>query len=252
MKKIFTFLAMVLITINSFTQTFEYQYTGDFGQIYQVADNEFVYGILDDSLKQFKIYSLDHSLIKTIYLIPDSAIHFYILNLSKTLFNSDSKFELLYKYLYFTPSSAIMGIKVLNEDGTILFTKYSDCDVYLFNTNQGSKMLLSPTGGEHIIDVYSLYGIVLESEEIRSKSDSRLFPNPSNDKVIINFNIPDNEKNLLLSIYTISGQFIKQINIESTDNSIQVNVSEFKPGVYLYRIHNDTFSTITNKFVVRR
>ena len=250
MKTIFT-LSLVLFTVQlAFTQTFEYQYTGDYGTIYQVAENEYVYGILNSPLQQFSIYSMDHTLIKTIQLTPDSVIGFQFLNLSKTLFNNDSKFELLYNYQTNNPNSRT-GVKVVDEDANVLFYEPVDWAITLKNTDQGAKMILSYEAQE-IIKVYSLYGTMFNVDEKSFDHTSRLFPNPSSGKVKIDFNVPANEPNLVLSIYTIDGKLINQLNVSSKLTPLQLDVSTLNPGVYLYRIHNDSFSTTTSKFIVKR
>jgi hypothetical protein len=247
MKKLFTSLLLLFTVQLTFTQTFEYQYTGDYGAIYQVAENEYVYGILNYTLRQFSIYSLDHTLIKTIQLTPDSIIGYQYVNLSKTLFNSDSKFELVYNY----QANSTYGVRVVDEDGNVLFFEPDAWGVTLKNTDQGAKMILSYVTRE-IIKVYSLYGTVFKVDEKNPDYISHLFPNPSSDKVKIDFNVPGNEPNLVLSIYTIDGKLINQLNISSKLTPLQLDVSTLDPGVYLYRIHNETFSTPTNKFIVKR
>jgi hypothetical protein len=241
----------MLFTVQlAFTQTFEYQYTGDYGAIYQVAENEYVYGILNSALRQFSIYSLDHALIKTIQLTPDSAQWFGDQYLSKTLFNGDSKFELVYSYQTSYPNST-EGVRLVDEDGNVLFFEPGAWGITLKNTDQGAKMILSYTSSE-IIKVYSLYGTVFKVDEKGLEYTSRLFPNPSSNKVKIDFNVPEYETNLVLSIYTIDGKLINQLNVSSKLNPLQLDVSNLNPGVYLYKIHNDTFSTTTSKFIVKR
>ena len=62
MKKALSMAIMCFILRIGFTQTFEYQFPGNEGKIFQVSENEYVYGIMEYSPKQFSIYSLDHSL----------------------------------------------------------------------------------------------------------------------------------------------------------------------------------------------
>jgi hypothetical protein len=249
MKKIFISLTLVAIIANTYAQTLEHQYSGSYGQIYQVAENEFVYGLINQTLKQCMIYSMDHSLIKTINLIPDSATGFSIINLSKTLFNDDPKFEVFYHYAYMD-NIWHHGFKEVNEDGTDLFAKYGSWECSFYNTNQGSKMILNSKDGSPLVEVYSLMGTVLESGEINSQTNSLLFPNPSKNKVTIIADIPENEQNLVLSVYSVNGQEVKEVSIRVKNKPIEINVSDLSPGVYLYRIRNNSYSTMMKRFVI--
>lgn len=243
MKKIYVSLVWIFCVINSYSQTFEYRFPGDDGCIFQVAENEFVYGLISLSLKEFNIFSLDHSLLKTIPL-NDPVNQVNQFHLSKTLFNSDSKFELVYKF-------SINNVTVVNEDGTVLLSKDDVAWYKLYNTNEGAKMLITYYTSNYV-DVYTLYGIVLESSEINSTSNSLPFPNPSNDYVNINYEIPKSERNLVLHIYNANGQLITKTNVNSEDKYIKVNVSNWIPGVYSFQIYNNSFSTASKQFVVKQ
>ena len=245
MKKIYVLIVLIFFTVQSYSQTFEYRYTGDEGCIFQVTENEFVYGIISTPLKEFYIFSLDHTLLKTIHL-NDSLVQVIEYHLSKTLFNNDSKFELVYKWL-----SSSYHVSVVNEDGTILLSKDNAIWYKLYNTDEGAKMLISYYPSNYV-DVYSLYGTILEKSEINSTSNSLPFPNPSNDYVNINYEIPRSERNLVLCIYNVNGQRVKEININSEEKYIKVNVSGWIPGVYNYKIYNNAFSTASKLFVVMK
>jgi hypothetical protein len=243
----FVFFAVPNLAIN---QTLEYQFTGDQGQIYQVAPNEYVYGIKDDSTNQFNVYSLDYNPIATFHCNPDSAENFEPFNLSRTLFNGDNTLELCYYWWY----SWACGIKIINENQTIIFSKDNAGYPSFTNTPLGAKMLLpyfNFCSDFHHIDVYNLYGTVLESAEINSQSYNRAYPNPGSSIIKIDFNIPDNQRDLILSIFSINGKLLQNQRIQPKSKSIDINVSLYKPGIYLYKISNSTFTTEANKFIVR-
>lgn len=249
MKKLCTLVLYLVISHATFSQIFEYQFTGLYGRIYKVADNEYVYGILNDSIRQFDVYSLDHQLIKTIAM-PAYDLYFGFLHLSKTLFNSDEKFELLYSYQNMNPSG--FGVRVVNEDGLVLFEALGFWGVYLYNTPVGAKMMLNYPSGPSKVNVYSLDGIVLESEELGYLSDSQIFPNPTDGHVNITFDAPYKESDLVLSIYSIKGILVDQWNLDSRMGHIQIDVSRLPTGTYFYRIHNNSFSTLAKKLIVKK
>jgi hypothetical protein len=251
MKTLNILFAFFLFPISLSAQTFEHHYDANQGQIFEVSPNEFVYGMIDDSLHQFRVYSLDHTLMKTFNLVPNYADLYYTFNLSRTLFNGDDYLELLYTWSKSTPPSN-NGVKVLNEEGLELFSKDSGWEVSLFNTSQGSKMIISPLNflSSRSVDVYSLNGIVLNSDELDLYEDCFLSPNPSSGNIDVKFTNLKHE-DLLLSIYTTTGQLIKEFNIHTKDQKITFNVSEFAPGTYLFRAHSNNFSTQYKKFIVK-
>jgi hypothetical protein len=257
MRNILLFILLIQNVHFTFSQTFEYQYIGNNGQIYQISPNEFVYGILDDSLKQFKVYSLDHTLMNTISLLPDSADgnSIAIYNLSRTLFNSDDNLELLYNWWDWGGGTYHLGIKILNDNGSVVFSKDSAFTVGLYNTPEGSKLLVeydTPYEYRRNVTVYSLYGVVLESGEIGSNSTCTLFPNPTKGNIEIHYSTPKNEEALILSIFTMKGQSLKEINMPSNEHVFKLNVSEFAPGTYFLRIHNNNFSTSVQQFIIHQ
>jgi len=72
-----------------------------------------------------------------------------------------------------------------------------------------------------------------------SLNDSQLYPNPSNG----NFTIIAKTNLTKINVYTITGGFVK--SIEVTDNAInaEINVSGLETGVYLVELQNDLEKT---------
>jgi len=249
MKNLCILILFVVFSNTTFSQTFEYQFAGDGGRIYQVSANEFVYGIQNDSLRKFDVYTLDHQLITSIPL-PPYDLYFGVMHLSKTLFNTDQKFELLYSYQNMNPDG--FGVRVVNEDDSVIFEAPDFWGVLLYNTQAGAKMILSYASGISKLNVYSLSGTVLETEEPGYNEESQIFPNPTDGLVNIVFDSPLKESNLVLSIYTVQGILVDQRNVVSGQRNISFDVSGLSSGTYLYRIHNKSFSTLTKKFIVEK
>jgi hypothetical protein len=247
MKKIYSLFVLSLITISSVCQIFEHQFDEDFGRIYQVSGTEYVYGILDNAQKKVFIYSLDYNLIKTIDLFPDSAFNFSILNVSKTLFNADNKFEICYCWW-----ASNYGLKVINEDGNILLSEDGSLGADFYNTNIGAKMIIS-FNYVNKLKVYSLYGTVLSSGiNITNKTNMNLFPNPASNEIIIDLTSPISQQDLILSIYSSDYKLIKNIKVLPDQKVISIDIAELRPGIYFYNIHNNIYSTSINKFIVKR
>jgi hypothetical protein len=238
---------MSLITVSTFCQTFEHQFDEDFGRVYQISENEYVYGVLDNLHKQFFIYSMDYNLLKTIDLVPDSASSFSIFNVSKTLFNTDDKFEVCYGWW-----TIGYGLKVINEDDNVILSEDGSMGAEFFNTNVGAKMIVS-FYSINKLKVYGLVGTVLTSGKyLVNSNDMNLYPNPSSNKITIELGSNSKQQNCLISIYSVDGKLIKNINVSQDQQRISINISDLLPGIYFYNIHSNNNSTSMNKFIVSR
>ena len=82
-------------------------------------------------------------------------------------------------------------------------------------------------------------------------SEIATYPNPAKDKLNIIFSV-SKQKELTLAIYDFSGKVIetRKVNRSSTKtNFLQINTSDYSPGLYLYRISNSE-GNATGRFVV--
>lgn len=251
MKNSLLVLTLLLIARVGFTQTLDGQFTGDWGTIFQVSENEYVYGVMDYTIRQFYVYSMDQSLLATIPMLPDSSDIYNTFHLSKTLFNNDSKYELIYSYSIFGSYSNFF-VTVVNEDGEVLFNEPNVVEFHFMNTNQGTKMILSPPYNLRVVKVYSLSGTYFKVDEELTSFDSRLYPNPSAGKVKIEYDVPADELDLVFTIYSIDNKVIRELPVSSHEKQVSFDVAHLRNGIYLYRIHNSHFSTPTKKFVVEK
>ncbi|MDD3638118.1 MAG: T9SS type A sorting domain-containing protein, partial [Bacteroidales bacterium] len=63
----------------------------------------------------------------------------------------------------------------------------------------------------------------------------KLSPNPANEKVYVELP-PQFEKHLNLEVFSLSGKLVKQLQLTSTTKAVELDISGFKPGVYLLRL----------------
>lgn len=78
---------------------------------------------------------------------------------------------------------------------------------------------------------------------------SEPYPNPSNNIVNVNFNVPY-KNNINLLLYNAYGKLAKQINLENTNKTINFNVSDLASGIYFYSLNIDGKIVKTNKLIV--
>jgi hypothetical protein len=63
------------------------------------------------------------------------------------------------------------------------------------------------------------------------------FPNPTND--FIYFDLQDNNKNLIINIFSLNGQLLKSLNVEDS-KIIKYDVSQLSSGLYFYQIKDSS------------
>ena len=142
----------IFIQLEGSAQSPEHTYQYQVGDCYQVDVNDYVYGT-GNGFQTCNIYSLDHVLIKSITLTPVTAGSATIKSISKGLFNSNSKYEIVYIYM----NGTAHALRVIDEDGTVLLDDYNAYAVRFFNTDTGAKMMTMSSSANYV-KIYSLPG----------------------------------------------------------------------------------------------
>lgn len=209
------------------------------------------YALIDSRDISMKIFNLDYSLSSSITIpIPSGYTSFRIENISKYLYNNDDKVEY---FILFSGSNTNKRInQILNEDGNILIQMniLSALDYFIADNKFMMKCAqyihsddYSET--EYIEEIYSLGGKVpTEVPLLKSHSIEKPYPNPS--KTIINIPYDIGSNTTVLNIYNSNGQIVETKKLDNYFNKIELNVSDYKSGVYIYK-YND----IANSFIVR-
>ena len=84
-----------------------------------------------------------------------------------------------------------------------------------------------------------------------SSVTASLFPNPVIATSTFKCSVPSNVKTATLLIYSITGQKVEEFRLNSGENKIQVNASEFQSGLYLYSVIVNNHVMTTGKMVVK-
>jgi hypothetical protein len=77
------------------------------------------------------------------------------------------------------------------------------------------------------------------------------YPNPFSGKSIIEYSLPDNEKNANIMVFNLSGGLIKTFNLKEKSGQIVINSEDFKPGMYLYSLVVRNDEIMSKKMIVR-
>ena len=77
--------------------------------------------------------------------------------------------------------------------------------------------------------------------------DMQIFPNPAKEQ--ITFRLSEN-KIKQIQIYNIKGTLINTIDVSNNASETIYNISNYKAGVYLYRIRNNKNQDVIGKFIV--
>lgn len=87
---------------------------------------------------------------------------------------------------------------------------------------------------------------VLSTDDIKSVSDIRVFPNPANNQINFDF---DNVKVDNITIYDMTGRIVESVGVNSS--MTQVNVSSYESGIYIYQLKDNSGNIIkTDKISV--
>ncbi len=80
---------------------------------------------------------------------------------------------------------------------------------------------------------------------------SPVYPSPSSDFIYINYTMPLRVERVALEIYNTLGKTVRTETLDPMRQSIRIDVTNFKSGVYLYRILADGKKSAVKRFVVR-
>jgi type IX secretion system substrate protein len=216
-----------------------------------------------------KLYNLDHSLFKT---LPYPNITLFngsypsVLYFSEHLFNTDDTIEYMLTY---TDNTGNYNTKIVNEIGNIIFSADSmsplvmanvpQAQLPIYNTSNGTKMILSfigGTGGPQIANLYSLGGTLSASIQPIGSTLSgnqimeNIYPNPSNGNTTIEFNLPQGENAGQLVIYNMQGVELKRYTVDNTFHTLLLNNSEFHSGTYFYQLQTASGASGAKKMIV--
>ncbi|MBL7888091.1 MAG: T9SS type A sorting domain-containing protein [Bacteroidia bacterium] len=110
---------------------------------------------------------------------------------------------------------------------------------------------LDPQGYYYIDDVsvINCNDTLSSVNEIVNQYDFKLYPNPNNGQMVLEYTLEKNEE-AVLNIYDIAGKLISSYLINSNNKSIAINENNLDAGIYYYSISVNGKSVKSDKLVI--
>lgn len=202
---------------------------------------------------QIYIYNSDYTVYKSFNIQIPSGYEYINLsfydefpfNVSKYIFNDDSKLEF---FVFFSGQYPASKIIVFNEDGNIVKDfdgnyQYELVTIFHDNVQNKNKLKMGRNDetGKITFDIYSLPTSDLSSKEINTKNKISAFPIPTNK--ILNVINPKNGASKI-EVFDTSGKLLLNKYFTNSENNIVLDVENFKKGIYIYKV-----GELSSKFI---
>ena len=245
MKKLITILAISIATITANAQiTLESSYTS-MPKVIHLSSSGYKYCVIGDTTR---LYNLNHSLWKTINLVIPAGWGgvFDYISVSDMLFNSDTLVEVLYLT---NTNYQVARTYVINETGSILFQLGSSYGYFPQITNDGTNFKL--VAYDSVSSKYNVYGlpgtlpcdlcggtvgIPVHNSDGSKEMISNPYPNPTNDKTTINYELPEGINQGKIAFYDIMGNYVKGFMVDRTFKDLQISNADLAAGTYYYQL----------------
>ncbi len=277
--KQFLFIPLIALGINAKAQiTLEYTY--DSASSLALSSNNFKGGQLlvinfEISGERYvrinrmgdniSIYDMNHSLLKVIdcsALPHDNVGNLrHVMYLSETLFDTDPGMEFMYVVVN---GGHYTGI--YNEDGSLIFSDSANPAIYfnihlqqypIYNTSQGTKMILSYENVAQEAKVYSLPGTLSmgiqegNSQLIQAQGNiSNAYPNPTNSTTRIDYTFLNGVNQGEIVFYDLQGKEIKRYKVDKTFDHLLISTADIQAGTYFYQLQTTAAASEGKKMLV--
>lgn len=212
-----------------------------------------------------RLYNPNNSIYKTLNLPPTVNNYGSIRYISDNLFNADSLIEFVY-ITTSTTNTNTTRLYIMNESGNIFLNKDS-CSLGPYNIvndptfmNSNSlfydgvsiKLRIEKWAGNYGFTKYLVYslpgsipcidctngiitGYMSTNNENPNSEAARFFPNPANNDLKLQYNIPSTAKDAVIKIFDIQGKLIEELKISPTQDYVLLP-SDYTNGLYVYSL----------------
>ena len=134
-----------------------------------------------------------------------------------------------------------------NENGNILkeFKDVSSFSVFTTTIGEIKIWAIKQTVNGVHSEIYSLNNSVSSMQKSHIDEIKSAYPNPAITKITLPYQLDSGEQTVM-HIYSLTGQLLKAIQIDYNFDKIELDVSDFNAGEYIYE-----YKGISNKFIVK-
>ena len=136
---------------------------------------------------------------------------------------------------------------IINEDGDIIQNCGSN-PIYPHSVHKVGNQLRAYAAVSGLVRIYSLGGNYNPNSMVTYTQPNRSlnpYPNPSRNTITLPYTLQPGETTQL-RVFNMNGQLLETFNIGSDFDKIELNVSDYAKGTYIY-----TYNGVSKKFVVR-
>jgi hypothetical protein len=219
---------------------------------------------IESEQTQVKLYADDFSLYKTISITPPEGFkNGNVFGFSKNIFTDDDKVAFMIRYNKYVDGLMYETIILYDENGATLkdfgMAEYMWGQIYITSDNKFrfsvmKYILTNPEAEtwedriyESKTEAYSLPGTISTTNAKlvpMSQSLQPPYPNPSNTTITLPYKLQSGETSVMRILNT-NGQVMETKRIGSDFEQIQLNVSNYRKGMYIYEVNG-----VSNRFVV--
>lgn len=271
MKKLALIIVLTIIGLTSFAQltilhTFnDYMYYSSADDTYNnmiINENKYItaYTQEENGTIKYYIYNADFSLDNLQTITPNNLPEGYSLYstyckfLSNNLINTDDYYEwLIVGYNSAAQINEGYYSYIVNSQGDIIYDfGYSSTTSFSFHVanEQLRAMRLTTVYDEnnnwhYSTEIYSCGGSVTRIAESKGKNSTNAYPNPATSFINLPYEL-NNDETSTMNIYDINGRLIEQKPIGYHFRNLELNVSNYKAGTYIYEYNGESY-----RFVVQ-
>lgn len=257
-------LVTLALTFNLKSQiTLENVYSHGDLKLCNLSSGGYKYYLLDKANNQIVMYDMNHSIYRTINVIPPagSYTYTYVKFLSDKLFDTDNLIEFVIGYRNTSPPFDIPS-KIYNENGSLLLQSYYQDEFSVLNVGGIFKLKKYSTvsGSSDSTKIYSLPGELPcdacggTAGIVKSNYNSGLmdnpFPNPTNGQLTIPYHFSNGETRGKIVVYDVTGKEIYEFKVDNTFTNLIIDTQNFSSGTYYYKLKTSNGISDAKKIIV--
>lgn len=226
--------------------------------------------VYEPSENHFDLYNEDYTLYRSVD-IPYEYVgsgQYNMFHVSRSLFDCDTT---NIEYLISWSGQTQSWTKVIREDETELLSE-GDVVYNAFNTTvpESNGIVSGPNGsllhlegafsGPPLSKIFQICGQLPQNisrmdstmtglTEVEQPLDQlKLYPNPSDSQITIDYNLNGNESGVL-EIYSMEGKLVEKKQLGSFFNKVMLDISGFSAGTYMVNILTEDGDKLSERFI---